>query len=115
MNAPKGSYRAAAPQLDDPRVTLHAGWFHETLPRFVAPDHDRHVIHLDADLYSSTKYALDGVAHLMRPGSIVLFDEFHDRLHELRAFAEFLAETGMSFRFLGSALYLAQCAFERLA
>jgi methyltransferase family protein len=115
LNAPKGAYRAVVPQFDDSRITLHPGWFHETLPRFDAPDHDRLVIHLDADLYSSTKCALDGVAHLMRPGSIVLFGEFHDRLHELKAFTEFLEETGMRFQFLGSALYLSLCAFERLA
>ncbi len=115
LHAPKGAYKASAPHFDDPRVILHPGWFNETLPGFVAPEHERLVIHLDADLYSSTKCALDAVASLMQPGTIILFDEFQDRLHEMRAFTEFLDETGMKFRFLGSALSLTRCVFERVS
>src|SRR5258708_17440064 len=36
---PKGTFavRGGLPQFDDPRVLLHQGWFHETLPDFVLP------------------------------------------------------------------------------
>jgi hypothetical protein len=105
----------AIAHLDDPRVVLHVGWFHETLPHFALPPHDRLLVHLDADIYSSTKYALETLKDAMRPGTILLFDEFYDHMHELRAFDEFLAASGMTFSFLGGATSLSQCAFERIS
>jgi hypothetical protein len=101
-------------QIDDPRVVLHMGWFHETLPDFVLPEHDRLLVHIDADLYSSAKYVLERLQDDIRPGTIILFDEFYDHMHELRAFSEFLASSHMTFRFLGGATSLSQCAFERV-
>ncbi len=114
---PQGKFdtRGAVPQFDDPRVVLHVGWFHETLPNFTLPEHDRLIIHIDADLYSSAKYALDSLKDAIRPGTILLFDEFYDHMNELRAFSEFLASGDMTFRFLGGATSLSQCAFERIA
>lgn len=114
---PKGSFdvRGVLPQFDDPRVILHKGWFHETLPGFTLPQHQRLLINLDADLYASTKYVLDALEEAISPGTIIIFDELHDRLHELKAFREFLAANPMRFRFLGGAfdnsLY---GAFERI-
>jgi hypothetical protein len=114
---PKGAFdtKGALPKLADPRVMLHVGWFNETLPGFVLPEHERLLVHFDADLYSSAKYVLDSLRDAIRPGTILLFDEFYDRMHELRAFSEFLEETGIKVRFLGGAKYLSQCAFERIS
>jgi hypothetical protein len=100
--------------ITDPRVALHVGWFHETLPDFVLPKHDRLLMHIDADLYSSAKCVLEILQDDIRPGTIILFDEFYDHMHELRAFREFLASGNMRFRFLGGATSLSQCAFERV-
>jgi hypothetical protein len=114
---PKGSYDAKGilPRFDDPRIILHKGWFHETLPGFVLPEHTRLVLNLDADLYSSTKYVQDTLREVICPGTIIIFDEFNDRLHELKAFSEFLEANPMKFRFLGGALKGAlHCAFERI-
>jgi len=114
---PRGSFgvKGVLPQFDDPRIVLHKGWFHETLPRFVLPKHERLVLNLDADLYSSTRCVLDMLREEICPGTIILFDEFHDRLHELKAFSEFLETNPMKFRFLGGVLNrLCQCAFERI-
>jgi hypothetical protein len=115
--APKGTYDAKGilPQFDDPRITLHKGWFHETLPGFVLPEHTCLVLNLDADLYSSTKYVLDTLREAICPRTIIIFDEFNDRLHEFKAFSEFLEANPMKFRFLGGALnILLHCAFERI-
>jgi hypothetical protein len=118
---PKGMFngavnpQAVAERIQDRRVTLHVGWFHETLPEFSLPAQERLIVNFDADLYSSTKYALDWLRDAIHPGSILIFDEFYDHMHELRAFDEFLAASGMRFRFLGGATSLSQCAFERIA
>ena len=114
---PKGSFdvKGVLPQLEDPRIILHQGWFHETLPGFVLPEHERLLINLDADLYSSTKYVLDTLREAICPGTIIILDEFNDRLHELKAFKEFLETSPMKFRFLGGALNRGlQSAFERI-
>lgn len=114
---PQGKFdtKGALPQIDDPRVAFHVGLFHETLPDFVAPERERLLVHIDADLYSSTKYVLESMKDAIRPGTILLFDEFYDHMHELRAFNEFLVSSNMVFRFLGGATSLSQCAFERIA
>lgn len=100
------------PRIDDPRVSWHVGWFDTTLPNFVLPEHERLVIHLDADLYSSTKFVLETLRTNITIGTIIFFDEFCDRLHELRAFAEFVETTGMEFSFLGATTTLEQVVFE---
>ena len=114
---PQGTFdlQGAPPEFDDPRVVLHKGWFDQTLPDFVLPEHERLVINVDADLYSSTIYVLDHLRDAIRPGTIIIFDEFCDRLHELRAFGEFLKKTGMRFDFVGGTANLEQAAFERRA
>ena len=114
---PKGTFdvKGEIPQYDDPRVRLHQGWFEDTLPLFTLPEHQRLVIHIDADLYSSTKFILDQLRAHIVPGTIIIFDEFCDRLHEMKAFDEFLRATGMSFRFIGGTTNLEQVTFERTA
>ena len=112
---PRGTFDVAGviPQYEDPRVSLHRGWFSDTLPRFALPEHERLVIHIDADLYSSARFVLDTLRPAIVPGTVIIFDEFCDRLHEMKAFAEFLRETGMRFRFLGGTTNLEQVTFER--
>lgn len=112
---PKGTFdvKGMIPQYDDSRIKLHQGWFEDTLPRFALPAHERLVIHVDADLYSSAKFVLDTLRAAIVPGSIIIFDEFCDRVHEMKAFDEFLRATGMTFRFLGGTTNLEQVTFER--
>ena len=86
------------PQVDGAELVI--GWFDATLPRFL----ERHpgpvdFLHIDCDLYSSTKTVLDLVGSRLRPGSIVMFDEYFNypgwEQHEAKAWDEFLAKTGM--------------------
>ena len=113
---PRGTFDVAGaiPQYDDPRVSLHRGWFSDTLPRFALPPHQRLVIHIDADLYSSTKLVLDTLREAIVPGTVIVFDEFCDRLHEMKAFGEFMQATGARFRLLGGTTNLEQVTFERV-
>lgn len=111
----KFDIKGALPQFDDPRVTLHVGWFNQTLLNFTPEPCDQLVIHIDCDLYSSTNYVLNTLRHAILPGTIVLFDEFYDHMHELRAFSDFLESSEMKFAFLGGATSLSQCAFQRVS
>jgi predicted O-methyltransferase YrrM len=68
----------AAPQLPEvPGAVLVVGWFDETLPGFMR-QHEGPVsfLHVDCDLYSSTVTVLEHVGPRLRPGSIVVFDEY---------------------------------------
>jgi len=102
------------PQIDDARVRFHQGWFQDTLPGFLTKltPHPCLVLHLDADLYSSTIYVLRTLRPLLQPGTILVFDEFFDREHELKAFDEFLRDTGMKVECLAATRALTQVAFR---
>ena len=90
------------PALDDPRVRFFKGWFHETLPRYVLPLHDVLVVNIDSDLYLPARYVLDFLAPHFRPGDFVYFDEFHIPHDEVRAFREFVRNTGLVFSLIGA-------------
>lgn len=82
------------PAIDDTRLSFEVGWFKDTLPNFAIPDHDQLMINIDSDLYSSARTILAWAKPYLRPGSLIYFDEFTDRDHEMRAYFEFLAESG---------------------
>ena len=83
------------PEVNDDRATFHKGLFQDTLPKhlksFAENDTRRQVVHMDADLYTSTLFVLTSVAPHLRKGDIILFDEFTVPTHEFLAFTEFLA------------------------
>ena len=102
------------PEIDDPRVEFFKGWFNETLPSYTPPAHERLIVNLDADLYSSTAFVLTHLRELIEPGTLVYFDEFNHRADELRAFDEFVSETGFRFRLVAATDDLVHVLFERL-
>ena len=57
-------------------VELIKGWFNETLVNFMKT-HDKKIsfIHIDVDLYSSTKYVLNTLKNYIDSDCIVVFDE----------------------------------------
>lgn len=91
---PQGTFRnQTKPTIE--RTELIIGWFNETLPTFTHTlTKPISVTHLDADLYTSTLYALTHIApHLTNP-AILIFDEWHNypgcEQHEQRAFHEWI-------------------------
>jgi len=77
---PSGGYSAEGniPKVLDKRASFIPGWFNKTLRPFLA-DYEptnRMVVHMDADLYSSTLYVLMNLDPFMAPGTVILFDEF---------------------------------------
>jgi hypothetical protein len=85
------------PAIDDDRVDFMVGWFDETLPTFVMPEHDQLIVNVDCDLYSSSATVLGWIEPHLAPGSLLYFDELADRDHELRAFQELLGRTERTF------------------
>jgi len=91
---------------DVPGADLVVGLFDESLPGFLA-EHDEPVafLHLDADLYSSTRTVLDLVGPRLVAGSVVLFDEYFNypgwQAGEHRAWQEYVNQAGLTFRYEG--------------
>ena len=87
-------------------VTLIKGFFDDTLPSFVAQHRSGHVafLHIDCDLYSSTRTVLNRLGDLLRPGCIIVFDEYFNypgwQDGEHKAFAEYVARSGRSFDYI---------------
>ena len=95
-----GHFACEIPQVPD-NVELVIGTFEQTLTSFVA-QHQGAValLHLDCDLYSSTKTVLDRLGPQIIPGTVIVLDEFWIVTdHEQRAFNEWLAATGRSGRY----------------
>lgn len=100
---PAGEFAQDPPDVPGARVI--AGLFEDTLPSFLAEtDEAIAFMHVDCDLYSSTKTVLDLTGERLAPDAVLVFDEFFNypgwQQHESRAWAEFLARSGRSFEYL---------------
>ena len=89
-------------------VRLHRGWFDQSLPPWLAENPGPVAfIHVDCDLYSSTKTIFDLLADRMVPGTIILFDEYFNypnwEQHEYRALQEFVKTRGITYSYLAFA------------
>jgi hypothetical protein len=89
-------------------VTLHKGWFHETLGNFLQTHQGSiSLVHIDSDIYSSAKYVLESIANRFVPGSLVLFDEHHGYVGwengEFKAWNEFCESHRVNFKYVGFA------------
>lgn len=100
----KGSLKFELPRISN--ATLVGGWFDDTLPGF---DFGAlgyiGLVHMDADLYSSTATALEHIGPHLRPGCYLVFDEWHGydgcEAHEQRAWREFADRTGIGWTVVG--------------
>ena len=92
-------------------VKLIKGWFNETLPIFksgLTQTEDENkiaLLHIDCDLYSSTKTIFDEIGHLITTNTIIVFDELFNypnaESHELLALYEFLQSFGHEIAWVG--------------
>ncbi len=87
-------------------VKLVDGWFDDTVPVFCAGlTAPVAFAHIDCDIYSSTRTVLDQIAPHLVAGSIIVFDEFFNypgyRLHEFKAFHEFVETYAVGYSFIG--------------
>jgi hypothetical protein len=89
-------------------VVLHKGWFADTVPAWCGRvDGPVAFLHVDCDLYSSTVDVLRGLAERLRPGTVIVFDEYFNypgwERHEFKAWQEFVAERHVEYAYLGYA------------
>jgi hypothetical protein len=76
-----------------PNVNLISGLFEDTIPKFAAIHKEQiSFVHIDCDLYSSTKTIFNYLGPLFVKGSVVVFDEYDRIGSEEKAFNEFLEE-----------------------
>jgi hypothetical protein len=101
---PAGTF--ATDKLPDiPGAELVVGLFADTLPDFLA-HHPGPVsfLHVDADLYSSAVTVFTHVGPRLRPGSVIVFDEYFNypgwQRHEHRAWQEFAAASAVEFEYV---------------
>lgn len=82
------------PEINDDRVRFYTGLFQQTLPSFIEnlkkENFKRKIIHLDADLYSATLYALTSLAPYLKKDDIIIFDEFAVPQSEFLAYTDFI-------------------------
>lgn len=100
---PAGSFAYMPPDIA--RVDLVDGWFEDTVPGFDFAAFDIGLVHFDADLYTSTKTALDYIGLHLRTGTILVFDEWHGYEQcedsEQRAWREFTADSDITWSVIG--------------
>lgn len=117
---PKGTYATHTLPKVLPNVILIRGWFQDTLTAFL----DEHpgtmtFLHIDCDLYSSTKTVLQTCQARIQPGTVIVFDEYFNypgwRDGEYKAFMEFIESTSCSYQYLGFCQYEEQVALKILS
>lgn len=102
----KGDMNANIPDLNDNRAHFIKGLFQETLNDFLVKtslnNEKRKIVHLDADLFSSTLYALTSLAPYLKKGDVLFFDEFNVPNHEFFAFKTFCDSYYVKVKLLGA-------------
>ena len=103
-----------------PNCQLVQGWFGTRPPqdRSGIPEHTAArfastnrkplaLLHIDADLYSSTRTVLDAFAEHIVPGTVILFNEYWNhatwRKHEYRAWQEHCSTHDVQYEYIGYA------------
>lgn len=99
----KGSFAQSLPEVGTAELVV--GWFDESLPRFLATHPEPFsFVHLDADLYSSTRTVFELACDRFVAGTVIVFDEYFNypgwRQHEHLAFREFLDGYAGEFEYL---------------
>jgi len=105
----QGHFATQIPKLEQKNIELVVGYFDKTIPLFVK-NHLEPIsfIHIDCDLYSSTKTIFDAFKDRFQNDSIIAFDElvkYGDqqwKQHEFKAFVEFLEQTGYGWECIGT-------------
>ncbi len=114
----RGSYstKGVIPKVPN-EVTLHQGWFDQTLPAFLMQHAGpARLINIDCDIYSSTKTVLDSLASRIVIGTVIIFDEYigneHWRKDEYKAFQEAVAKFNWRYEYLCFSFFTKQVAIR---
>jgi hypothetical protein len=116
---PAGHFAQSLPEVL-PNCELVQGWFgarpeqdQSSIAEFTAQEFAKvrkeliALLHLDADLYSSTKTVLDAFSAHIVPGTVILFNEYWNhptwKKHEYRAWKEHCKAHGIEYEYIGYA------------
>jgi len=109
-----GHFAQKLPKVRD-NCELIVGWFDNTLPKWL-PKHKEPIalLHMDADLYSSTVTVLECLRNQIVPNTIIVFDEYMNypnwERHEFLAWKEFVAKHDVEYEYIGYVSKHQQCA-----
>lgn len=99
-----GRFKQEPPKFQHGELVI--GLFEDTLPKWIEENEDLlrlclFLVHIDCDLYSSTKTILSNLKPFLSRGQIIVFDEYHGypgwEDHEYKAWQEL----GMNYEVLG--------------
>ena len=91
---------------DVPGAKLFIGWFENTIPDYLKEADTLGLLHVDCDLYSSTVTVLEAMTPYIKPGTIIVFDEwiYFNREdcndHEQKAFYEWVNKYNVKYEFV---------------
>lgn len=105
-NFEKGTFKIQSLPDVSENVELVKGLFNETLPEFIENHkHDKILlIHIDCDLYESTKVVFDILSKKISKGMIIVFDEYFNypgwEEGEHKAFMEFINANHIEYEYI---------------
>ena len=101
----KGTFKRKEMPIVEPNVELIVGWFDDTLKDFVK-EHNQYCsfLHIDCDLYSSTKTIFEELGNYIQTGTVILFDEYFNypgwKNGEFKAFQEFVGKNSVRYEYI---------------
>jgi predicted O-methyltransferase YrrM len=103
---PKGSFKVDRLPEVPQNVSLVKGWFSDTLAGFLEKNPGPAAfLHIDCDLYSSTRCIFDHFESRIGPGTVIAFDEYFNHLGwkagEFKAFNELVERAKLRFEYIG--------------
>ncbi len=112
----KGAMAFDQKEVTDNRAEFIRGIFQESLHPFIESNkgllqNKTKVIHLDADLFSSTIFVLSQLYPYLKKGDIIFFDEFNVANHEFLAFKIFTESFYVKLEPIGAVNNFYQTAF----
>ncbi len=109
-----GEMLSGIPKTNDVRCEFVKGLFQNTLYNFLRTfdNSKKLVIHMDADLFSSTLFVLTTLAPFLKKDDIIMFDEFNVPNHEFFAFDIFVKSYYIKYDVLGAVNNFYQTAIK---
>ena len=112
----KGAMAFDPAQINDGRADFIKGIFQDSLHPFIESNksvlqNKSKIIHMDADLFSSTIFVLSQLYPYLKKGDIIFFDEFNVANHEFFAFKIFTESFYVKLRPIGAVNNFYQTAF----
>ena len=107
VDVKKGAFKRDDLPVVESNVNLVVGWFDQTLPTFVRNNPEPvSFLHVDCDIYSSTKTIFEQLEDRIISGTVIVFDEYFNyigwRRHEWKAFQELVAKKKLAYRYFGA-------------